>query len=138
MWNRTSLLIGSLLFTTIYLVGCYNEPQQKNTWKKKDYIKQIPGKDDSIPSNIAEKGEVLISYSDCYTCHKKYERSAGPAFRDIATRYPANKAYIDVLARKVIIGGNGSWGYPAMAPHPNLSLEDAKMMVTYILSMKKS
>jgi cytochrome c len=81
---------------------------------------------------------VLIGYSDCYTCHKKYERSAGPAFKDIAKRYPANNAYIEILARKVIIGGNGSWGYPVMTPHPKLSYEDAKMMVTYILSMKKS
>ena len=138
MWSRTTLLIGCLLFTTYYLSGCNNKPKQNNTREPKDYIKQIPGKNDSIPAEIAERGEVLIGYSDCYTCHKKYERSAGPAFKDIAKRYPVNKGYIELLAHKVILGGSGSWGYPKMTPHPNLPFEDAKMMVTYILSLKKS
>jgi len=79
---------------------------------------------------------VLISYSDCYTCHKIDQRSVGPSFKDIAKRYPVNKVYIDMLAYKVIVGGSGSWGYPAMDPHPKLSHEDAKLMVTYILSLK--
>lgn len=42
-----------------------------------------------------------------------------------------------MLAQKVIVGGSRNWGYAVMAPHPKLSLEDAKMMVTYILSLKK-
>ena len=138
MWGRTIVLIGCFLFTIFYLSGCDNEPKQINTWKKKDYIKQIPGKDDSIPAKVAERGEVLIGYSDCYNCHKKYERSAGPSFKDIATRYPVNKGYIELLAQKVILGGSGSWGYPKMDSHPKLPLEDAKIMVSYILSLKKS
>ena len=77
------------------------------------------------------------SYSDCHTCHKEDQRSVGPAFKDIAKRYPVNKVYIEMLAQKVIIGGSRNWGYAVMDPHPKLSLEDAKMMVTYILSMKK-
>ena len=132
------LLIGCLLFATCYLPGCNNKPEELKTRKKIDHIKPIPGKSDDIPADVAEKGEVLISYSDCYTCHKKDQRSRGPAFKDIAKRYPVNKGYIELLAHKVILGGSGSWGYPVMTPHPNLSLEDAKMMVTYILSLKKS
>ena len=138
MWSRTNLLIGGLLFTTFYLPGCDYEPKQESTRKAKDYIKQIPGKNDSIPAKIAERGEVLISYSDCYTCHKRYQRSVGPAFKDIAKRYPVNNGYIELLAHKVIQGGSGSWGYSVMLPHPNLPFEDAKMMVSYILSLKKS
>ena len=55
----------------------------------------------------------------------------------IPERYPANKIYIEILAQKVIAGGTGSWGSPVMDPHPKLSLEDAKTMVSYILSMKE-
>ena len=102
-----------------------------------DYIKKINGIDDSIPVAVAEKGEVLIAYSDCYTCHKEDHRAVGPAFTDIAKRYPANKIYIEILAQKVIAGGTGSWGSPVMDPHPKLSLEDAKIMVSYILSKKE-
>ena len=135
--KKNALLISCLLFAIVYLPGCNSESEPKNTRKPVDYIKQIPGINDSISAEVAEKGEVLISYSDCYTCHKKDERSVGPAFKDIAKRYPVNKVYIEMLAQKVIIGGSGSWGSPEMDPHSKLSFEDAKMMVTYILSMKK-
>jgi cytochrome c len=79
----------------------------------------------------------MIAYSDCYTCHKIQERSVGPAFIDIAKRYPVKKVYIDMLAQKVILGGSRSWGYPVMSPHPKLSLEEARVMVSYIMSMKE-
>src|SRR3954469_3379940 len=130
---KSRVLIGCSLFIPFLLMGCHNKPEQKNTRKTSDYIKQIPGKNDSIPAKVIEKGEVLISYSDCYTCHKVGQRSVGPAFKDIAKRYPINKVYIEMLAHKVIIGGSRSWGYATMDPHPNLSFADAKTMVSYIL-----
>ena len=134
--KKNLLLIAYLFIATFYVLGCDNKPEQKYN-KVTDYIRQIPGKNDSIPAELAEKGEVLINYSDCYICHKDDQRSVGPAFKDIAKRYPANKIYIEMLAQKVIIGGRGSWGHPMMDPHPKLTFEDAKIMVTYIMSMKK-
>ena len=134
--KKNPLLIGCLLFATSHLPGCANKPEQQHARKRVDYIKQIPGKNDSIPAEVAQRGEVLIAYSDCYTCHKQDQKSVGPAFKDIAQRYPANKVYIEMLAQKVIVGGSGSWGSPIMAPHPQLSFEDAKMMVSYVMSMK--
>ncbi len=101
-----------------------------------DYIKAIPGKSDSIPKEIRNRGEVLIAYSDCRTCHTIDERFKGPAFRDIAKRYPVNNGYIELLAQRIIIGGSGAWGYAVMSPHPNLSVDDARTMVKYILSLK--
>ena len=133
--KKKPILIGCL-FVTFYLLCCKNKPDHNNTRKPIDYIKQIPGRNDSISADVAEKGEVLISYSDCYTCHKEDQRSVGPAFKDVAKRYPVNKVYIEMLAQKVIVGGSGGWGSPKMDPHPKLSFEDAKMMVTYILSLK--
>jgi cytochrome c len=134
--TKTLVLIGCLLPSMLYLPGC-DSPSRENTRKKINYKRQIPGINDSISAEVAEKGEVLISYSDCYTCHKIDQKSVGPAFKDIAKRYPANKVYINMLAQKVIMGGSGSWGSPVMDPHSKLSLEDAKLMVTYILSMKE-
>lgn len=119
------------------LVSCNNKSKEKQTREPVDYIKQIPGTNDSIPVEVAKKGAVLIGYSDCNICHKKDQRHVGPAFKDIAKRYPVKKDYINMLAHKVIAGGGGSWGSPVMDPHPKLSLEDAKIMVTYILSLKK-
>jgi len=135
--NKQVLLISCLLFVAFYHFSCDNKPDQKNTRETVDYIKPIPGINDIMPVEVAQKGEVLISYSDCYTCHKMDQKSVGPAFIDIAKRYPANQDFIVLLAHKVIIGGGGSWGSPVMDPHPKLSIEDAKLMVTYILSLKK-
>ena len=134
---KNPLVIGYLLFATFYMVGCDNKPEENNGRKKIGSIKQIPGRNDSIPVEIAKKGEVLIAYSDCHTCHKEHEKSVGPAFKDIAKRYPVNKVYIEMLAQKVIVGGSGIWGSPIMDSHPKLSFENAKLMVSYILSKKK-
>ncbi len=85
----------------------------------------------------AQQGEVLIAYSDCYTCHKEDKDSVGPAFKDIAERYPVQQVYIDMLAQKVISGGRGSWGSATMSAHPKVSIKEAKLMVSYILSLKE-
>jgi cytochrome c len=44
---------------------------------------------------------------------------------------------IGKLARKVITGGAGNWGDHGMSAHPQLSLEDAKTMVDFILNYGK-
>lgn len=103
----------------------------------KAYIRPIEGRNDTIDPEIAEKGKVLIAYSDCYTCHTIAKRSKGPAFMDIARRYPSNKDYIELLAIKIIKGGSGAWGHPVMARHEGLSPEHARLMAAYILSLKK-
>lgn len=124
------------------LMACDKEGDHYNDGnageKVRDYIRKIPGENDSIPEEIAARGEVLVAYSGCYDCHRREKRSKGPAFSDIAERYPVQEVYLDMLARKVITGGTGSWGNPVMTPHPHLKVEDAKIMVTYILSLKDS
>jgi cytochrome c len=102
-----------------------------------DYIKPIPGKSDSIPEKVSERGEVLIAYSDCYSCHTIDKRSKGPAFKDIAKRYPVTEGYVALLAQRIILGGSGMWGYSVMTPHADLREDDAKTMVKFILSLKE-
>lgn len=102
-----------------------------------DYFEPIEGENETLPPEDIEKGKVLISYSDCYTCHKEDQRSFGPTFLDIAKRYPTNRVFITSLAQKVIVGGSRRWGYAVMLPHPKLSIEDAELMVSYILSLKE-
>lgn len=90
-----------------------------------------------MDSALIKKGEVLIAYSDCYHCHKEESKAKGPSFADIAKRYPMQQAYIELLARKIISGGSGSWGYPIMNTHPKIAVQDAETMVVYILSLDK-
>ncbi|MBD3630452.1 c-type cytochrome [Cyclobacterium sp.] len=130
-------LLTSLL-VSVLLVGCQkNAPtQEENKSPKKDYIRKIEGKSEQIPDEVVAKGEVLVAYSGCADCHRVDTKAKGPAFRDIAQRYPVQPAYVDMLARKVISGGFGSWGNPIMSPHPDLKFEDAQTMVYYVLSLK--
>lgn len=136
MANKKILLISCCFVLLWIFQGCDQGAAEQRTNKTDEYVRPIPGIDENIPAEVAEKGKVLISYSDCYTCHKVNERSVGPSFKDIAKRYPANQVYIEMLARKVINGGSRSWGYPVMAPHPALALEDAQMMTAYILTLE--
>jgi len=125
-------VIGWLAFS---VVAC-SEPAKEPARKKADRIRAIPGKSDSIPLKVAQTGEVLIGYSDCWTCHKIETRSVGPAFREIAMRYPVQERYINMLAGKVIVGGSGAWDTAVMSPHPDVSFDDARMMVSFILSLR--
>lgn len=94
----------------------------------------------STESSAAVKdtvGQALVAKNDCLTCHKIDQKIVGPAYIDVANKYTASDAVIDTLANKVIKGGSGNWGTVAMTPHPTLSMDDAKHMVKYILSLKK-
>jgi cytochrome c len=79
-------------------------------------------------------GATLIADSDCKSCHAPDRKSIGPSYADISNKYRRRDRDIAILANKVINGGSGVWGETPMAAHPSISLEDARMMVTYILS----
>lgn len=84
------------------------------------------------------KGHDLVEKYQCSVCHKVDEKLTGPAHADVAKKYAgADTATIDKLAQKIIDGGSGVWGEVPMTPHPNVSLEDAKIMVEYILLLNK-
>lgn len=128
----------------LLFISCGGDSNEEKPIEFKDsikaylnYIKPIPGKSDSIPSAVSQRGDVLIAYSDCYSCHTIDKRSKGPAFKDIAKRYPVTEGYVALLAQRIILGGSGMWGYSVMTPHADLHEEDAKTMVKFILSLKE-
>ncbi|WP_230383765.1 c-type cytochrome [Pedobacter endophyticus] len=82
-------------------------------------------------------GEKLINKSDCIGCHNKVNKIIGPAYMDIAKKYPATEKNINYLSDKIIKGGSGVWGTMPMTAHATLKKDDAKLMVKYILSLKK-
>ncbi|MCX2485471.1 c-type cytochrome [Pedobacter sp. MR2016-24] len=82
-------------------------------------------------------GEKLVAKSDCLGCHNKTQKVVGPAYVDVAAKYPSNEENINKLADVIIAGGKGNWGEIPMTAHAGLSKDDAKSMVTWILSLKK-
>lgn len=85
------------------------------------------------PGDLPGKG--LIDQSDCKSCHLIDQRSAGPGYKEVARKYRGQDGAVDRLAAKIIKGGAGVWGTTEMAAHPQISVDDAKLMVEYILSL---
>ena len=80
-------------------------------------------------------GAALVKGSDCFSCHKINEKSIGPTYMNVANRYDDTEGNIAMLAQKVIKGGNGVWGDQNMSAHPQVSLDEAKAMIKYVLSL---
>jgi cytochrome c len=97
------------------------EPETKDFTKNPDY----------------QKGLELVSKSNCFTCHKIDEKLIGPPYREIANKYSNTDAVVSDLAGKTIKGSVGVWGTVPMPPRADLSEDDAKAMVRYILLLKK-
>lgn len=84
--------------------------------------------------NSLEAGLALIEGSDCRTCHQNDTRVIGPSYKEVAEKY--SEEDIDVLVSHIIDGSVGIWGEIPMTPHLDLSEEDARLMVKYILSLE--
>ncbi|GEN65640.1 MULTISPECIES: c-type cytochrome [Chryseobacterium] len=89
----------------------------------------------SEPAKSNLSGDQIIETLDCSGCHSVSERMIGPSYQEIAGKY--SEKDMEMLASKIIEGGSGVWGGVPMAAHPQVSKEDAKKMVEYILSQKK-
>lgn len=84
------------------------------------------------------KGGMIINAHDCYHCHSINQKSVGPTFTQIAERYKGDAKAEELLAKKVISGGGGTWGPIAMSAHPELSVDDARKMIGFILNLSKA
>jgi cytochrome c551/c552 len=102
--------------------------QPDNTEKK---IIATPANKKRVP---VPEGKKLMEGSDCNVCHKATEKLIGPPYNSISAKYKATNANVGTLANKIISGGMGNWGRIPMTPHPDLTLNDAKKIVRYILS----
>jgi cytochrome c len=104
---------------------------------KLDYIP----KDEGSFKNVQGKGtwvmpgKEMIAHSDCKACHTVDNTVIGPAFTAIAEKYKNKPGEISKLAGKIITGGAGVWGNHYMNAHPQLSKENATIIVKYILSL---
>jgi len=83
------------------------------------------------------KGLEKVKGSDCTGCHQVERKLIGPSYADVAAKYENTEENVTMLAQKVIAGGVGVWGQIPMAAHPNLTEEDAKDMVRYVLLLRK-
>jgi cytochrome c len=86
-------------------------------------------------SKEAWAGYQLMRKSDCLNCHQWTRTFVAPPYFQIAERYKADPAAVEILTQKVLKGGGGVWGQIPMLPHPQHSPKEARAMVYTILSL---
>ena len=81
-------------------------------------------------------GESVIANGDCLGCHAAHHRVAGPAWSQISGKFRAKlqDSVIESLTRSVLEGSVGTWGTVPMPPHAQMSEEEARAAVAFILS----
>ncbi len=82
-------------------------------------------------------GEMLVETKRCIACHDLTRTLLGPSYEAISARHSANKdIMVEVLAQKIIVGGAGNWGVVPMVPNEHVSLEEARAIAHWILSLQ--
>ncbi len=118
----------------LFVTACGNN--SADTTKDTTTTPETPATVDITQNPDYKAGLTLVAKYDCLTCHKVSEKLTGPAYVDVANKYPDNEANVKMLAEKVIKGGSGVWGQVAMIPHPQVPEADAEQMVKYILLLR--
>ncbi|GAB3021207.1 hypothetical protein GCM10027051_28040 [Niabella terrae] len=131
------IILSLAILSSIVACGGGDSEKPASTDPGSDATTAAPA-DDLSSNPVYQKGLELTGKYQCPTCHKIDEKLTGPGYREVAAKYAgADEATITKLAQKVIDGGSGVWGEVPMTPHPNVSLDDAKDMVAYILLLNK-
>lgn len=84
----------------------------------------------------ADAGLELAKQNNCTVCHAVDKKLLGPAYMEVAKKYAGDQTADEKLVEKVKKGGSGVWGTVAMPPNTNVSDEDVKALVKWILSLK--
>ncbi|MBB4805094.1 cytochrome c [Chryseobacterium defluvii] len=125
---RKIFLVGSL---GLLFLSC---SKKENTSVDTTSSESSSASKPSVKSDLS--GAQIIETLDCTGCHTVNERMIGPSYQEIADKY--SEKDIELLASKIIDGGSGVWGNVPMQPHSQVSKEEAKKMVEYILTLKKT
>jgi cytochrome c len=78
-------------------------------------------------------GIAIMRTSNCFNCHNFNGKSIGPSFFEISKKYPFTKPNTDTLVKHIRQGSSGTWGKEKMPTHPELTDEEIKATVQWIL-----
>src|SRR5512141_3216353 len=83
----------------------------------------------------AEDQLKLATDKGCTACHAVDKKVIGPAYKDVAKKYKGDAKALDVLAAKVLKGGQGVWGPIPMPPNDKVTANESKKLVAWVLSL---
>ena len=78
----------------------------------------------------------LATAKNCTSCHAADKKVLGPSYKEVATKYAGQADAVDKLAGKIMKGGAGAWGPVPMPANAQVSADEAKKLVTWILTLK--
>ena len=78
----------------------------------------------------------LATAKNCMACHAVDKKLVGPSYKDVAAKYAGQKDAAEKLASKVIKGGSGVWGPVPMPANAQVSADEAKKLVAWVLATK--
>lgn len=76
----------------------------------------------------------LATDKGCTACHAVDKKVIGPSYKDVAQKYKGDSGAPELLAQKVIKGGQGVWG-PIPMPPNKVSDDESRKLVAWILSL---
>jgi cytochrome c len=130
------ITILTTFIIAMFAVNSFAQTVVKKTTKKTTTVVKKTAVSAKPSAATLEEGKQLLAKNDCLSCHKLDIKIVGPAYKDVAKKYPATAANYEKLTQKVIAGGSGNWGEVPMSAHPSVPPADVKKMVQYILSLK--
>lgn len=77
----------------------------------------------------------LAKQKNCLACHAADKKLVGPAYREVAAKYKADKNAQTTLAKKIREGGVGVWGQIPMPANPQVNEQEAQALAKWVLSM---
>jgi cytochrome c len=86
-------------------------------------------------SGVASADQALAQKNACMSCHGVDKQIVGPAFKQIAAKYKADKGAEQMLFKRVKDGSKGVWGPIPMPPNPQVSDADLHKILKWILSL---
>jgi cytochrome c len=89
-----------------------------------------------VVAGSAMANEDLAKSKNCLVCHSVDAKRIGPSYKDVAQKYAGKADAEAMLIEKVLKGGGGNWGGMPMPPNPQVSPEEAKTLVQWILGLK--
>ncbi len=90
----------------------------------------------ALLNSTASASADLAKARNCTACHAADKKVLGPAFKDIAIKYASDKDAAVKLAKKVREGGVGVWGQVPMPANPQVTADEAGVLVKWILGAK--
>ena len=85
------------------------------------------------PGQTDAPGIAVMRTSNCFNCHNFNSKAIGPSFYEISKRYPPTKSNTDSLVKHILEGYSDTWGKEKMPSHPELTKEEIKTTVLWIL-----